>query len=1095
MIFRITLLVILLTSAINARATHVMGGDITWTCQGGQYVFQLVFYRDCNGAVINTGFETLDVWNHPTLSSIQVNYVSSTDVSPYCTQVPGGPVPLDCGSGQAGGNGLGAIEKAVYQSAPINLGGNPPPEGWIFTYQNFSRSSSITNLVNPDSYGITITAKMFPIPGAAGGSCVDNSPQFLQEPYFVSCAGEPYEYNMNAVDPDLDSLSISFGNALNYFPAQVWNPPTTPAEIPYEVGFSGSSPTPNPSMNAGNVSAALDPSSGNLTFTSFNTGDYVVKVVAKSYRNGVLIAEVMREMQLVVLNCSGNNNAPVITGPFGGLFETTVNAGTLVNFNLSSTDVEVLQDGSPQDNILTASGLMFGAGFTNPAAGCAVAPCAVLDATPAITMSQGVTTNFNWQTTCDHLITPYGTEAAMIPYHFVFKVQDNYCQVPEVSYATVTINVVNPGIVEAPEIECIQTNAAGDVTINWTQVNDPVGTFNEYQIYSVQNGLIGTVSNIGTTTFTVPAVTQQYDFYVATASGCNGNALMYSDTISNIFLTLNNPNNGTAQLQWNDPVSPALASMGSYYYIYREYPAGVWTLHDSVPYGTHFLIDTIDICSAFLNYQIVLPNSPCDYTSNIEGDNFQDMIAPDIPVLNSVTVDTITGAVTITWNENVQPDTYGYVIYVDIGGVVIELDQVFGITTTSYTYYPDITQGPLTYSVAAFDSCLIASNPAIYQTSAKANLHTSMFTTSTLNVCNNSVDLEWNSYGGWSAIDHYVVYGEIAGQGWSSYGSTTDTTFLIDAIPGETYTFVVQAYSTTGDSSFSSPTKIYIQTPGQPSFNYLQVATVSGDEVHLRHHIDNSVSIASVSIQRLEGTNFVELDKIPVTGTTLSYIDTDVDVQELSYIYRAQVIDSCGRPGAISNEAQTILLKIDNDDVQKLNYVYWNPYHEFNGSILGYDLYRGYDGIFNGPPIATMGPGTFEFTDDVNNVVSDGKICYRVEAVESINIYNFAERSRSNDACITLPPLIYIPNAFVPDGVNKVFVPVISDFDPTDYDFTIFNRWGQVVFKTNIPGEGWTGIIQSSGKMATNDTYTYMVTVHDGDGIEIIKRGHVSLLK
>ena len=130
---------------------------------------------------------------------ITLNYVSSSDVSPTCTQVAGSPVPLDCGSGAGGGNGLGAVEKAIYRSNPINLNGTPPASGWIFTFQGFSRSGSINNLVDPSNAGITITAKMFAFPGGVAGTCVDNSPQFLQEPYFVSCVGEAYEYNMNAI--------------------------------------------------------------------------------------------------------------------------------------------------------------------------------------------------------------------------------------------------------------------------------------------------------------------------------------------------------------------------------------------------------------------------------------------------------------------------------------------------------------------------------------------------------------------------------------------------------------------------------------------------------------------------------------------------------------------------------------------------------------------------------------------------------------------------------------------------------------------------------------------------------------------------------
>lgn len=1092
---QIFILLTLLTISYTGRASHVMGGDITWTCQGGNYIFQLVFYRDCNGAIINTGNEVLDVWGHPSVSSITLSYVSSSDVSPSCTQVAGGPVPLDCGSGASGGNGLGAIEKAIYRSAPINLTGTPPASGWIFTFQNFSRSAAITNLFDPSAAGITITAKMFPVPGGTAGSCVDNSPQFLQEPYFVSCVGESYEYNMNAVDIDLDSLHIKFGEALNHFPMASYNPPTAPAPLLYESGFSALSPTPGVTMNPGNIPAQIDPSSGNLTFLSNNSGNFIVKIIAQSFRNGVLIAEVEREMQLIVTNCAGTNNKPVINGPFAGAFETTVNAGDLVTFNLNATDVEVLQDGSPQNNILSATGLLFGTNHTSTA-GCAIAPCATLNATPLITMSQGVNTDFSWQTSCDHLVNPSGQAATSQPYHFVFRVQDDYCQVPKVSYATITINILNPGVVAAPTISCIQSDATGDVTITWNQVADPSGTFNEYQVYSIQNGLIGTIGNIATTTFTHPGVNQENDYYVASASGCNGNAIQNSDTISNIFMTLNNPNNGTAVITWNAPVNPALPSMNGYYHIYREYPVGTWSLYDSVPFGTNFYRDTIRICSTPLSYQIVLPNQPCDYTSNIETDIFEDQMSPDIPVLYSVTIDSLTNEVTITWNQNAQEDTYGYIVYVqNAAGSIVELDQVFGISTTSYTYSPDVSLGPLTYSVAAFDSCYTSSVPPTYQTSAKGDVHTTMFLTRSLDICARTVRLNWTAYVGWTGVDHYDIYSKNNLGVWVLEGSTSGTTFTVDVIDGLTYDFVIQAHSTSGATSFSNRSSVYVAAPNQPTFNYLRVATVSDKEVHLRLHIDASVNVPAVSIQKKINGIFQELEQLPVSGTLMTYVDTDVDVNELSYVYRVQVVDSCGRLSMTSNEAATILLTIENDEVEKINYLNWTPYYDFDGSLLSYNIYRGVSGVFEVNPIATLANGHYSYEDDVSELYSTGRTCYYIQAVEGMNVYSFSESSYSNVRCSTVPPLIYIPNAFTPDGVNPIFKPIITDFDGTGYDFSIFDRWGQVIFKTANPADGWDGRIDFSGKMANTGTYVYFVKLHDGDGIEIIKRGHVTLLK
>lgn len=1090
----ILLLFLVVFLSFSGRTSHVAGGDITWTCQGGNYVFQLVFYRDCNGADINPVSETLDVWGHPSVSSITLSFISRTDISPICTAVAGGPPAVVCGSGPNAGNGLGAIEKVIYRSAPIALPGTPPASGWVFTYQNFSRSGAISNLVDPSTKGTTLVSKMFAIPGSAG--CVDNSPQFLQDPYFVSCAGDPYAYNMNAVDPDLDSLHISFSSPLDHFPSQTYNPPSSPVALQFEAGYSVTSPTPGTSMNAANIPAQINPGSGELTFLSMNIGSYVVKITAKSYRNGILIAEVDREMQLFVKACAGTNTPPDIVGPFGGLFETTVNAGTLVNFNLNATDVEVLQDGSPQNNLLSASGLMFGTGFTSTT-GCAIAPCATLNATPLITMPQGVTTNFNWQTDCDHLVTPFGTTEDVIPYHFVFKVQDDYCPTPKVSYVTVTINIVNPGILDAPEIDCIQTDAAGNLTLSWTPIVDPFGTFTEYRIYSVQSGLVGTVPTIGSNSFTFPGAGQDEAYTIAVASGCDGNALRFSDTVSNIHLDLNNPLNGTAVLQWNAPTNPAQIGMNAYYHIYREYPAGVWSIYDSVPFGTTFYIDTIDICDVFLNYQIVLPNTPCDYSSIIAGDQFQDMITPDIPMITSVTIDTLTGNVVFNWNQNNQPDTYGYVIYgEDANGFIVEIDTVWGIANTNYTHTVNTANGPLTYSVAAFDSCWTAVVPPTYQTSAKAPVHTTSFLTSTLDICTQKITLNWSSYIGWSGVDHYDIYVRVDGQAWSMAGTAAGNSFVLDALPNKNYCIAIEAVATTGARSFSNIACLFTTAPLKPAVNYLRVATVSGDAVTIRHFIDNSVTITGLSLQRkTPGGTFEEIAILPAGVATSSYTDEDVDVHSNSYVYRVQIIDSCGLYADFSNEAQTILLTLQKDDVAKRNYLSWNNYQSFDGSILGYQIYRGIDNVFGGAPIATVPVGQRSFEDDVNDVISNGTICYYVEALEAINTYSFAEVSQSNVNCMVLPPLVYIPNAFMPDGINKIFRPVISDFDATQYAFSIYDRYGQVIFHTNAYDQGWDGVISASGKMAEPGVYNYLVQVVDGYGVQIIHRGHVTLLK
>ncbi len=63
---------------------------------------------------------------------------------------------------------------------------------------------------------------------------------------------------------------------------------------------------------------------------------------------------------------------------------------------------------------------------------------------------------------------------------------------------------------------------------------------------------------------------------------------------------------------------------------------------------------------------------------------------------------------------------------------------------------------------------------------------------------------------------------------------------------------------------------------------------------------------------------------------------------------------------------------------------------------------------------------------------------------------------------------LYVPNAFTPDndGVNDSFQPLGSGFEGDLYHFSVFNRWGEVVFQTDDPDVPWIG--QNNQKLGTH---------------------------
>lgn len=88
---------------------------------------------------------------------------------------------------------------------------------------------------------------------------------------------------------------------------------------------------------------------------------------------------------------------------------------------------------------------------------------------------------------------------------------------------------------------------------------------------------------------------------------------------------------------------------------------------------------------------------------------------------------------------------------------------------------------------------------------------------------------------------------------------------------------------------------------------------------------------------------------------------------------------------------------------------------------------------------------------------------------------------------------IYIPNCFTPDGnnLNEVFKVVGTNIGT--FHLMIFDRWGQKIFETTNPDEGWSGR-RSNGLPFKQDTYVYKVYIIDTFGREYTLIGHINLL-
>ena len=146
-------------------------------------------------------------------------------------------------------------------------------------------------------------------------------------------------------------------------------------------------------------------------------------------------------------------------------------------------------------------------------------------------------------------------------------------------------------------------------------------------------------------------------------------------------------------------------------------------------------------------------------------------------------------------------------------------------------------------------------------------------------------------------------------------------------------------------------------------------------------------------------------------------------------------------------------------------------------------------------------------TDDILTNMGDGSIYYNqaqfnhsytdtgwfeVEHVV-INTFDCPDTSK---ATIRINPetLIFVPNAFTPDGDGKNEIFFATAVGIKEFSFKIFNRWGEVLFETTDPSTGWDGM-HPNGKEAIQGVYTWTVFAKGQNDKLIEKRGHLSLLR
>ncbi|PCH91094.1 MAG: hypothetical protein COB85_09575, partial [Bacteroidetes bacterium] len=374
----------------DARASHGVGTELTYTCLGGNdYLFTLNYYRDCSGsAMASSQTITIASASCGLTSTLMLSQVGPPeDISPIC------PSAL---STCAGGTEPG-VEKYTYQST-FTLPSNCPD--WMFSFDQCCRNGDITNLVTPTSQSVYIRSML----NNSSGIC-NNSPIFTTSPAPYICDSQQINYNISAFDPDGDSLYYTLVNALG----------ATGTALTYVTGYSPTYP-----LSTIDDTVYFDNSSGNLNITPDSTHVAIITVLVEEYRNGTLIGSVMRDVQIRVLDCPSNvapymSSAGIINLSGGVLLDSnsvSICVGNTITFDIVGAD----------DNSGDTLEILSDLSITIP------------NATFTTSGVNSITASFSWAPT----LTDVGLNT------FIITVQDNACPILGMQSYQFDIEVSSP---------------------------------------------------------------------------------------------------------------------------------------------------------------------------------------------------------------------------------------------------------------------------------------------------------------------------------------------------------------------------------------------------------------------------------------------------------------------------------------------------------------------------------------------------------------------------------------------------------------------------------------------------------------------------
>ncbi|MEC8758362.1 MAG: T9SS type B sorting domain-containing protein, partial [Bacteroidota bacterium] len=493
----------------------------------------------------------------------------------------------------------------------------------------------------------------------------------------------------------------------------------------------------------------------------------------------------------------------------------------------------------------------------------------------------------------------------------------------------------------------------------------------------------------------------------------------------------------------------------------------------------------------------------CVHRSNEASVAVADEVDPSPPQIVAIDVDSLSGLAEISWEPSPEPDVAGYIVYICSGSIETILTTIEDPTQLSWTNpISNVANTIEYYNVAAFDSCYVGGVPD--PGAANPACAPSTYLDVDWTQCTDRADLQWSPVVHWpGGVDRYEIWiSELTQDGVQSGPQ------LLDVVPGtltiyehvgatigSLYRYRVIAHAAQGPWTQSSNVAENLFTyPGGPEWiRWNEVSIVTDSVAVLRAEVDASSSEPHVyELWRNEpyDDDYEYVTSRWSTGGPIQMLDSTIEGGLGQYKYYLKVVNACADSVLGTSIAETVYLTGTVLEDRLANALSWTPFEGWDVPRDRQVLMRGIQ--FGGALDEIEDFGAFDFSHDdelEDQYDTPGEFCYRVRAEQTDSGW----ASISNEVCLTLPPVVWIPNALVHNGFNNTWKPSVVFADVTEYRVDVFSRWGDLIWTTDDPDAAWDGT--KDGALLPEAFYPYTLRIQDGAGRVVARMGHVQVVR